>query len=404
MVWPLIWFVAAGCLAFVGGLARAPWPLVGGFGYLLWRVWQGGLQPRSLEVLFLVGAGLVLYLSAATLPPRAEPWLAGIALVPLGLNAGLGLWNLTARLTPHWRVLDPTSLLPPVWRRWLSWDLYGQDGPWIGPLYFAHPAYPWRTVEESFWGLPHGFLIHPNYWALYLVLGLPLVWWALSSRRRVALVGIWAWVGLLATSRSWVATGAAVGVAGLLSGVLRSWWPRVLSVGVLGSTLGLGVGYWALQGLAPFSLGGRWPVWQLGIEWVWGRAKWTGEGLGFWRVWALWDQGPIWLGSPRHGLPAQDRMAGWWAEAQGEPVQLLFELGLIGLGIGLWWAWSVAWEARKTWSQGDNLGRAWVLVLLVAGLTSLFTIPFRLPATLGLLLLAAGRVRARAAGSCSPLD
>lgn len=396
LVWPTIWLVSAGLTALWFGVAPLPWAAAAGLGWASWRVWQGGILGRSLEVLVLVGLGAVLYGAATRLPLWSERWLAWLILIPAGGNAGLGLWNLTAPLTPAWRVLDPGTGLPPFWRAFLSQDPYGHPPPWIGPLSFQHPAYPWRAIQESFWGLPHGLFVHPNYWALYLALCLPLVWWALSSRRRVALVTVWGWVVLIATSRSWAATGAAFLVATILS---WSAMPRVLSVGVLAILpLGLGVGWLALKGV-PFTLGGRWPVWQIGLEWVWGRARWIGEGLGMWRVWALWEQGPIWLGSPRHGFPAQDRMAGWWAEAQGEPVQLLFELGLIGLGIGLWWAGTVAWEGWCVWRTRDGLGRAWVAILVVAGLTSLFTIPFRLPATVGLLLFAAGRVRARSNSS-----
>ena len=261
--------------------------------------------------------------------------------------------------------------------------------PW-GPLSFRHPAYPFQLVREGFLGLPTGLFPHPNEFGVFLVLVLPLLAWAVGSGwLRWGLLGVGA--TLIGLSQARIALAALLILA--LGGLRPAWrWPVAL-VGSLGA---MGAGWWLLPGASPpFTLGGRLPVWWAAWDWLWARDPVWGIGWGLWKVWALWPNGPVWTGSPRHGLPGQARMSAWWTEAQGEPMQLVFELGIVGLAVGLWWAISAGREGWGVFRHGDGLGRAWVLVLIGAGVCLWMAPVFRTPQTAVLVLFALGRVRAR---------
>ena len=380
--WPLIWVLVAASGMLIAQLARASWPLALGFGYVIYRTWWTGFPQRSLEVLALTVCGVLLYLAALRVPRSLEAWAARVILAGAGINAALGLWNLTARLRPErWQLVTHLEVIVRGQRHWV-------ELPW-GPLSFQHPAYPFQLVREGFLGLPTGLFPHPNEFGLFLALVLPLIAWAVGRAwLRWGLVGLGG--ALVGLSQSRIALVAVVVMALCRLRPAGRW----LAAG--GTALAAALGGAVLWGGPATTLGGRLPVWWAAWDWLWERNPVWGIGWGLWKVWALWPNGPVWTGSPRHGLPGQARMSAWWTEAQGEPMQLVFELGIVGLAVGLWWAISAGREGWGVFRHGDGLGRAWVLVLIGAGVCLWMAPVFRTPQTAVLVLFALGRVRARA--------
>lgn len=332
----LVWLAGALALALVW--AGRTWLPLGVL--LAWASTHTALDRlpvRSLEVLAQLWAGALLYVAVRRWPARAEVFAIRAFAVALGANVFMGLVHLTGH-APGMR--------------------------WVLPV-----------------GTPSGFLLHPNYWGAYLALGWPLLWaatahWPGPSR----LVTLSAGASLIALSGS-----RAAALAVLVAGVLLL--PRRHRPLLVAGGLGLLAATWAWRGLA-WHLGwsgGRWPVWRLGLDYWLGTAPWTGAGLGMWANFALWPEGPI-----------HDR---YWLLPLSEPVQLAFELGLLGLLAGAWCLGDWTRQAHRLWHlSASPWGRAWVAISAEAALLMWVTPIFHLPALAALVIVAVARVAADTGG------
>ncbi len=399
--WPVLWLLAGGFLAACHGVAARSVPLA------LLLTWAGartlvaGLPLRSTLLLASAVAVLALYVLAAGLPIGADRWLlGGLAAAALltawvgveqvvgvdwtvrGLNAATGL-----AVRPFgWSARPQESSLAAM-----AWDVQQRSG---------------FVMRSGVLGQPHGFLGHPNHFGVFLALALPAALRlaglfhvpdrkgrfarrakpAPSIRRRLGLPWI---VGaslltMILLSRSRTAL-AALGLLALV------WlWPcldRRLRLGslALAGVGAAGLGYTVFTGAQ--TLGARVVAWRLGWEMTTG-APWVGWGLGTWRLWALDPRGPV---------AAEPRLTpfGWWETAFSEPMQLVFELGAVGLALGLLCLAQLARDAWRGWRAGGE-SQAWAGVSGV-GLIALWTTsllhypPLAVP-----LLIAAARLRARA--------
>ena len=232
---------------------------------------------------------------------------------------------------------------------------------------------------------PSGLLYHSNYFGLLLALAFPLLIHATrtwAAPLRLPLLGAWVVLVLAARTRA-----AIAGV--LVVGALALWRPLSARVGPWCRAMVLfGVAGWALAGLQLARPAGwarlddRLHVWQiLLVAWWTNDIAWLGAGLGFWRVYALW------IGSPLAGNP-------WFTEAHNEPLQLLFELGPVGLGLGLWWWARILAGARRLWRLDHDDGRAWAGVVLVGSLAIPVSAILHVPEVGLLLMVAAARAEA----------
>ena len=345
--WPVLWLLFCAVTVLLSWLWF--WTPAGAVfvAYLVIRTGWDGWPVRGTVCLLLVLAMVLAYLGAASIRPDAEPWLVVALLIGVGINAGLGALN-----------------------------LFG--------------IYPALEVRPDVWRWPHGRMGNPNHWGLLMAVGLPAVWWVVRGVRW-RWIGLVAWVGFLALSHSVMAVMAGVGVLAVLA--IRQWGRRgavVFAAGVLVGLLGIGL-------MKPTWTGGRWAVWQVGVQTALIR-PWLGHGLGTWQSWALWPSGPIMAGAvTRWGLtfPAQGPFALAWTEAHNEAVQVWFELGAVGVDLLGWLMASVGRQAWRVFRAPPGLGWVWALMVLV-GLVSLWgTIPFRLPAIALPLVLAMARLRVR---------
>lgn len=337
--WSLYALAGAGVAAVLVLIARACLPLAVLVAWMALRAVQIGAPRRTLEVLgWTVGAALAVWLLRAWQGFRC--W-AALALLLGGLiNASLGILNLFGI---YW----PVAL-----------KAHAVD-------YHAHR--------------PTGLLGHPNHWGLYLALTLPLVDLLAQGLRddvprlrrwiRPALVGTWA--GLILLSLSAAATGAAAVVLVVLA------WPSLSRRARAAVPVAAVLVVLALAFLRPSGdlLGGRGPYWVLAARTWWENAPVLGIGPGTYRAWALWEDGPIARGVP--GL-----LVGQWqfrysqTEAFSEPLQLGFELGLVGFALGGWLFATGARDVVHAVCTGCRRERAWALVLLVAMLALWVASPF----------------------------
>lgn len=397
--WPFYWVALTGLLAGVAWLRRISWPaaLLCGWAVLevFWWAWQG----RSLWCLVQMAGGLVVYVVASNLPARADRPLAGLV-------------TLFAML----QVLHGTAEV-------LGWA-------------------PWLRVKDHVAGLPHGLLYHPNFFGLFLALCLPMAlayFLARGGRARAFGGPCVAWlVVLLGLSRARMAI-LALGptLIWLMSEAwvaLEAWgnyrdrmrrWVLYPACGLL--LLGLIVGAYILKPALLTSFGGRsvaatvaavdMAEWRVDGQWRgpgmvgWYGGLWTGAGLGMWRLWATWPQGRLRaIGVPELGIREQRAFSGWWEEAMNEPLQLLFELGWIGLALGLLIVWQVirdvGWatgsrvkvinqvaEPSPLFSDVTHFARAWSCVAVIGLLTMAVAPLFHHVALAVPILLAAGRLR-----------
>lgn len=386
--WPLLWLAVLGPLGFFLGSGRwLSWPLAALLAWALARSALEGFQGRATWCLLLMVGAYGLYRVASSLPARAEPILlkavaaAACAQVILGSLDVLG-WNPLIQITSS-RLL----------------------------------------------GFPHGTMLHPNHFGVFLSLALPAI---LAIRWRVPSVTLLVpFAAAVALSRS------RAGILGLLPPMLwaASWvwerslprWSRRRIACATGLALGTIVG--SLAGAAHlanptllWTLGGRTPAWTMAaIDWwaaAW-PAKVLGGGLG---TWLLWSQAPMGrlrkIGVPELGLREHGRFGGWWESAMNEPLQLQFELGAIGLLIGAWVVWQVvrdigaafAGEAiehrynRAASIPGESARldridwtterRAWACTATTALLVMTVAPIFHHPALAALTIIAAARLRA----------
>ena len=245
--------------------------------------------------------------------------------------------------------------------------------------------YPWMGwVSPDHIGKPMGLLTHPNYWGSYMALLLPLVWSRLGIPAAAAVFALTLW-----TISGGPVISAAVGalvMAWPLFGRAVRWGVGLVGAGAIAATMTL----------HEWRLSGRTENWQ--VTWT-ELMKWPvlGQGLGQFREWAeQYNQslGRFFMNRQTHN----------------EPLQLWFELGLIGLALGALWAWQAYRAARTVWQASPSailpgraweygrapLERAWVAVLAVAAVNMWGSPVFHLPGQAAIILFALARVQADA--------
>lgn len=345
---PIMWLLLAGGALVALRLARASAPLALLFGWMIVRAALMQFPQRAIQLLLLIAMVGLLYVAAREMSPPLERWAA---------------WGLVAGAA--------------------------YEG-FFGALNYLH-IYPWMTfVIPDQMGRPMGFLTHPNYWGSYMALGLPVVaaLGGLLPAAAIYLMIVASWSGGPAISAS--------------VGALVCLWPE-LGRRARYAAIALGsAAVAAVMTMHEWRLSGRREVWQA----VWPeliRYPFIGQGLGSWRIWADHYNAKA---STAAGSPVVFATL----QAHQEQLQLWFELGLIGLGLGALWAWQ-AWEAsrrawqfcppdssRAWWAPGRlPLGRAWLAVLATALVNSLGSPTFHLPAQAAITLFALARIQAAAA-------
>ena len=369
-----VWVVVL-CLATIvipWPYARFEWPLLERAVPVLWMV-AGGVALISLRVARASWPFAALILWAGLRGMYHHLPLRTLQVLMLVLMAGI-LYAAARDLTDRGARLAAYGVLAGVTFEGV-----------IGGLN-AFQIYPWMGwVASEHLGKPMGMLTHPNYWGSFMALGLPLVW-AICGIPAVLLVSVL----ILKTISGGPVISAAVGA------VIMAWplFGRRVRMAVLGVG---GVSVTAIMTLHEWRLSGRREVWEVALPEI---LRWPvmGEGLGQWRQWA--DDYNRGIGKFFVTL-----------QAHNEPLQLWFELGLIGVVlVGLWafQAWLAAktvWQAAPAatlpspwWAWGRApLERAWPAVVAVAVVNSLGSPVFHLPAQAMVAMLALARMQADAA-------
>lgn len=373
-----------------------PWPYTG-FGW--------PLLERAVPILWLVAAGVIL---CAARVARAS-WPLALLLIwaalrgmyhhfPLRTLQVLLLFLMAALLYAAAREL------PDKWARRVAMALlFGVGFEFVLGGLNAMKLYPWMAwISPEHLSKPMGMLTHPNYWGSFMALGLPLVW-AFLGIPAAALV----FVLILKTVSPGPVICAAVGAAVMA-------WPlfgRLARFAVVAVGAGSIVGTLTLH---EWRLSGRSEVWSVALPEI---MRWPilGQGLGQWRQWA----------------EDYNRELGKFfvtLQAHNEPLQLWFELGVIGLGIVALWVLQGVLAARVVWraapagmvplAEGARpsdhwviraialtrwcawgrapLERAWVAVVAVAAVNSLGSPLFHLMPQAAVALFALARVQADA--------
>ena len=250
----------------------------------------------------------------------------------------------------------------------------------------AMRLYPWMGwIDPQHIGKPMGMLTHPNYWGSFMALGLPLVW---------AVLGVPAAILLFLLTLRTISPGPVISAA---VGALVMAWP-LFGKRVRGAILVIGgASIGTVLTMHEWRLSGRREVWDVAVTEV---MRWPilGEGLGQWRQWAEdYNKG---IGKFFVTL-----------QAHNEPLQLWFELGLIGVILVGLWAFQAFLAAKTVWSAAPAatlpgptylwgrapLERAWPAVVAVAVVNSLGSPVFHLPAQAMVAMLALARMQADAA-------
>jgi hypothetical protein len=356
---PMFWLLFAAGLLVLGRIAVVSWPFAA---LLAWAVLRGAwhsFPPRTIQLLTVALFAGLLYAAARVMPDREARWAAWAVVLGASWEGLLGLLN-------------------------------------------TFEVYPWMTwVGAEHVGKPMGLLTHPNYWGSWMALSLPVLW-ALCGAPVAAVVFV-----LIAKT---ISGGPVISAA---VGALVMAWP-LFGQRVRLAVAGAGAGSIALvMTLHEWRLSGRREVWAKAFEEM---RKWplTGQGLGEWRSWA--DQYNQALYRPQEGKTFFITL-----QAHSEPLQLVFELGLIGLVLGGCWVAQAAQASRAVWRAAPAailplpawpkaspwlrwiafgrapLERAWIAVLAVALVNSLGSPVFHLPAQAAVILFALARVQADAA-------
>ena len=363
---PMFFLLFAGGLVVLGRIAACSWPFAA---LILWAAARGawhGFPPRTLQLLTVALFAGLLYAAARPLSDREARWGAWAVVAGASWEGLLGLLN-------------------------------------------TFGIYPWMTwVSPEHMGKPMGLLTHPNYWGSWMALSLPVLW---------ALLGVPAAAVVFVLIAKTISGGPVISAA---VGVLVMAWPlfgqRVRWAVAGGGAAAIGI----VMTLHEWRLSGRREVWTTALGEM---RKWplTGQGLGEWRSWA--DQYNAALYRPQEGKTFFITL-----QAHSEPLQLVFELGLVGLVIAGCWVAQAAQAGRTVWRAAPAailplpqwsrvpppaawlafgrapLERAWVAVLAVALVNSLGSPVFHLPAQAALVLFALARVQADAAALSVPIQ
>ncbi len=133
-------------------------------------------------------------------------------------------------------------------------------------------------------------------------------------------------------------------------------------------------------------------------NWGWSLSSWTGERIAVWTVtlakslqqpWLGWSPGAFFLWQPTF-VDARTKVGLTFLQAHNEYLQLLFEVGFVGLSAVLVWViWTAIRLSRaEPWTRGL---RGTVAAVVAVAINAAFSFPFRIgvTGTIGIIALAA---------------
>lgn len=354
---PIFFIILTAGFLLLGRTAQYSWPLAG---LMLWAAVRGAwhsFPPRTMQLMMLLLLIGVLYVAARELSDKESRWAAWALVAGLSWEALLGAAN-----AMHW--------------------------------------YPWmQWIDPAHMGKPMGLLTHPNYWGSLMALGLPVV---------CAVLGLPAALLVFALICRTISGGPVITAS--VAMLVLAWplfGPKVrAAVAAIGSAAVVGI-----MTLHEWRLSGRSEVWGVAAGEL-KRWLFSGQGLGEWRSWA--DQFNAANYNPEAGKTFFITL-----QAHNEPIQLLFELGLVGLILGLCILAQSLQASYRVWKAAPAailpppstepaglryllwgrvpLERAWIAVLAAACVNMMGSPTLHLPAQGMLVLFAFARVQADAA-------
>lgn len=351
---PIMYLMVAGALALFGTVARVSWPLALLLLYCLGHTMASGMPIRGMHLVLLLALAALLYVEAARMSTRTVRACGWALLAGGAVQAVTGTMNLFDLYPSPPFVMAAHGQWAPVWMKPLSPD-------------FARRAMGWLT--------------HPNYWGSFMALLVPVAYWIAGP-----IAGLLS-VGLVLLSGS---VGPAV--TAIVAFAVMAWprLPRLARVALppTGASVAVLMLLWHLAPRLDNGMGihlenltsGRLNVWLA----AWPRvleAPLFGHGFGSWRLWAA---------------EFNRLFGGHYAtlQAHNEPLQLLFELGTVGVALVTAWLVVLLIAAKRALREPVHDARVWVAVLIAALVNSLGSPTFHLPAQAGIALFAAARMQA----------
>lgn len=298
---PVLWLALGAAVALFAPLALAVWGLYapsaafdGWPGHVLWLTLLGAL-----------GLGIA----------RRDRWL-GVAVMMLGVHVTLRHGDLTACILVALAALGLILLLRATVHQRRHATMVLSVAAVMQALYVIQQWFGYDVVMAGLTRITEprivGTLGNPDkVGAALAILGPLLPWWGLP------IIG----AAILATH----SLGALLGFSLALIIRYRHSWGAPL-VAMLGGAFVTVLA--ATKGLA--TAAGRWEIWLVGLRDWWSTAPILGHGLGAWaqRVPAL-----------QISTPSLTTAHGLWTTAHSEPIQWLYETGLLGGVILAAWLW-----------------------------------------------------------------